>query len=174
MIEDICRNLSLDLTRLEPRRGRRISVRFAEAAALPCIHRMCSRVWDSKSGKVRLGAQVRHREGALGGSWGALGGLLGLLGGLLGGLGGFLGVLGGPIALLASFWGLLVGLLGAQGCQNKKFWKFGVPARNRKGTKRAPKTPPQIHQNEPKRAPKAPSRAHLILKHRCIKNTFLA
>ena len=44
----------------------RISVRFAEAAALPCIHRMCRRVWDSKSGKVRLGVQVRHREGALG------------------------------------------------------------------------------------------------------------
>ena len=32
--------LSLGLTRLEPRWGRRISVRFAEAAALPCVQNM--------------------------------------------------------------------------------------------------------------------------------------
>ena len=130
--------------------ARRISARFAEAAALPCINRMCRRVWESKSGRVAWELKFdteRGLFGALGGPWGASWGLsflknrfwgvFGVLWGFLGAyccLGFVLGVFGGSRELKKSF--------GNSGCQPEVVL--------------APKEPPGPPENAPTRAQEAP------------------
>ena len=146
--------------------ARRISVRFAEAAALPCIHRMCRRVWDSKSGKVRLGAQVRHREGALGGLWGASWGSWGASWGALGGSWGFLEDL---LLSWLRFGGSWWASWGLKGAKIKSFGNSGCQLEPVLAPKEPPRGGGQIPQDEPKRPPKASSRAFLSSKSGFIK-----
>ena len=60
--------------------------------------------------------------------------------------------------------------VGVQGCQNRKFWKFGVPPLTRKDTKWGTKSTPKTPKIEPKGDRKAPSSASLHSKWCFIKN----